>query len=76
MKVVERRSPADAALEHSREGFDLVVVGVGREWGLSERRVIGLQPEMIIRESPTSLLIVRDAAARSRGLPRAALSLP
>ncbi|HKE17933.1 MAG TPA: cation:proton antiporter [Kofleriaceae bacterium] len=76
MNVVEHRSPAEAALQHSGQGFDLVVVGVGREWGLSERRVIGLQPEMIIRESPTSLLIVRDAASRARGLPRAALTLP
>jgi nucleotide-binding universal stress UspA family protein len=75
MTTVEHRSPAEVALEHSRQGFDLVVVGVGREWGLSERRV-GFQPEMIISESPTSLLIVRDAAARARGLPRAALTLP
>ncbi len=75
MTTVEHRSPAEVALEHSRQGFDLVVVGVGREWGLSERRV-GFQPEMIISESPTSLLIVRDAAARVRGLPRAALTLP
>ncbi len=75
MTTVEHRSPAEVALEHSRQGFDLVMVGVGREWGLSERRV-GFQPEMIIRECPTSLLIVRDAAARARGLPRAALTLP
>jgi nucleotide-binding universal stress UspA family protein len=72
MDVIEHRSPAEAALEHSRNGFDLVLVGVGREWGLPERRV-GFQPEALIRECPTSLLIVRDAAVRSR-LPRAALS--
>jgi Kef-type K+ transport system membrane component KefB/nucleotide-binding universal stress UspA family protein len=72
MNVVEHRSPAEAALEHSRQGFDLVLVGVGREWGLPERRV-GFQPEALIRECSTSLLIVRDASVRSR-LPRAALS--
>ncbi|HWM88850.1 MAG TPA: cation:proton antiporter [Kofleriaceae bacterium] len=74
MTSVEHRSPAEAALEHSKQDFDLVVVGVGREWGLQERRV-GLQPEMIIRECPTSLLIVRDSPARVRALPRAALTL-
>jgi Kef-type K+ transport system membrane component KefB/nucleotide-binding universal stress UspA family protein len=74
MKVIEHRAPAEAVLEHSRQDFDLVLVGVGREWGLAERRV-GLQPEMLISESPTSLLIVRDPAARSRSLPRAALTL-
>jgi Kef-type K+ transport system membrane component KefB/nucleotide-binding universal stress UspA family protein len=74
MNVIEHRSPAEAALEYSRQNFDLVVVGVGREWGLQERKV-GLQPEMLIRECPTSLLIVRDPVARTRSLPRAALTV-
>jgi Kef-type K+ transport system membrane component KefB/nucleotide-binding universal stress UspA family protein len=74
MSVIEHRAPAEAALEHSRQGFDLVLVGVGREWGLQERRV-GLQPEMLIRECPASLLIVRDPADRTRAPSHTALTV-
>ncbi|HTE54629.1 MAG TPA: cation:proton antiporter [Kofleriaceae bacterium] len=70
MTVVESRSPAEAALEHSRNGYDLVVVGVGREWGLQERR-FGLQPEVLVRECPASLLIVRGPRDRARSLSHA-----
>ncbi len=74
MKVTEHRSPAEAVLEESRQSYDLVVVGVGREWGLPERRA-GLQPEMLIRECPTSLLIVRGPRERARSQAPAALTL-
>ncbi len=49
-----------AVLEESGRGYDLVVVGVGRDWGL-EQRLVGLQPERLMHESPTSLLVVRGA---------------
>jgi nucleotide-binding universal stress UspA family protein len=66
LDLVENESPSEAVLERSRSGFDLVVVGVGREWGLSDRRLIGLQPERLMNECPASLLVVRDRLERRR----------
>jgi K+:H+ antiporter len=59
MEVIEHRAPAEAALERAGQGFDLVIIGVGREWGL-EGRMFGIQPERLLRDCPTSLLVVRD----------------
>ena len=54
--------PAEAALAEIRSEtaspYDLVLVGVGRDWGL-EARQFGIQQEFLIRQCPTSLLIVR-----------------
>ncbi|WP_257458222.1 cation:proton antiporter domain-containing protein [Archangium lipolyticum] len=61
-KVVAHDSPEDAALEECRHGYDLVVAGVGAEWGL-EDQLFGLRGERLLREAPTSLLIVRHSAA-------------
>jgi Kef-type K+ transport system membrane component KefB/nucleotide-binding universal stress UspA family protein len=58
LKVIEHESPADAALEEAARGYDLVVVGVGYEWGLEQRR-FGIHPERLIQGCPTSLLVVR-----------------
>lgn len=58
LKVIEHESPADAALEEAARGYDLVVIGVGHEWGLEQRR-FGMHPEHIIEGCPTSLLVVR-----------------
>ena len=57
-KVVEHDSPEDAALEETQRGYDLVVVGVGAEWGL-EDGFFGLHRERLIGDAPTSLLVVR-----------------
>jgi Kef-type K+ transport system membrane component KefB/nucleotide-binding universal stress UspA family protein len=57
--TVEHASPAAAALERAAD-HDLIVVGIGREWGLGDRR-FGLQPERLLRDSPTSILVVRAA---------------
>ncbi|HMJ14420.1 MAG TPA: cation:proton antiporter [Polyangiaceae bacterium] len=62
LEVVEHDEPARAALEHSAHGYDLVLVGIGSEWGL-EHRLFGLQAERLISECPTSLLVVRDGTA-------------
>ncbi|WP_438019614.1 cation:proton antiporter [Sorangium sp. So ce315] len=59
LKVVEHDSPADAALEESKRGYDLVLVGVGPEWGLEQRR-FGIRAEDVIQGCPTSLLVVRS----------------
>jgi Kef-type K+ transport system membrane component KefB/nucleotide-binding universal stress UspA family protein len=57
-KVVAHDSPEDAALEETQRGYDLVVVGVGSEWGL-EDGFFGLHRERLIADAPTSLLVVR-----------------
>jgi nucleotide-binding universal stress UspA family protein len=57
LRVVEDASPVDAVLRVAAE-FDLVVVGVGDEWGL-ESHLFGMRPERIAEASPTSLLLVR-----------------
>jgi Kef-type K+ transport system membrane component KefB/nucleotide-binding universal stress UspA family protein len=66
LRVIEHASPADAALAESREGYDLLVVGVGREWGLSHKR-FGVQPERLMAESPASVLVVRAGPDRIAG---------
>lgn len=62
VRTVTDASPVDVVLEASGVGYDLVVVGVGRAWGLEERR-IGRHPERLMNESPASLLIVRGSEA-------------
>ena len=57
MKVVEHEEPARAALVEAAQGYDLIIVGCGAEWGL-EQRTFGLKPEVLIQESATSLLIL------------------
>ncbi|WP_434384455.1 cation:proton antiporter domain-containing protein [Melittangium boletus] len=59
-KVVAHASPEDAVLaEAATGGYDLVVVGVGAEWGL-EGHLFGLHRERIVRDSKLSLLVVRQ----------------
>ncbi|ATB29216.1 cation:proton antiporter [Melittangium boletus] len=59
-KVVAHASPEDAVLaEASSGGYDLVVVGVGAEWGL-EGHLFGLHRERIVSDSRLSLLVVRQ----------------
>lgn len=60
VRVVEDASPVDAALRESASGYDLVIVGLGREWGL-EDHLLGGHPERLVVESKVSLLIVRGA---------------
>jgi hypothetical protein len=65
MKVVEHESPPEAALEEAKQGYDLVVVSVGSEWGLEQKR-FGLFPEQIMQECPTSMLVVRQYEGGAR----------
>ncbi|HTL52824.1 MAG TPA: cation:proton antiporter [Planctomycetota bacterium] len=58
VKLVESEDPPAAALDEARQGYDLVVLSLGAEWGLAQRR-FGLHPEQIIQECPVSLLIVQ-----------------
>jgi nucleotide-binding universal stress UspA family protein len=70
LEVVTHASPEDAVLAEAGQGYDLVVVGVGPEWGLGER-VFGLQRERIIRDSLTSLVIIRQPEPATEPTPRA-----
>ncbi|HEX8706135.1 MAG TPA: cation:proton antiporter [Myxococcaceae bacterium] len=78
-KVVAHDSPEDAALEEARRGYDLVVVGVGSEWGL-EDGFFGLHRERLIGDAPTSMLVVRHprqaSAPASEGEPDETPALP
>jgi nucleotide-binding universal stress UspA family protein len=58
VRVVHHASPIDAALAEMANGYDLVLIGASREWGL-EQRLLGVQRERLVLESSTSLLIVR-----------------
>jgi nucleotide-binding universal stress UspA family protein len=68
-KMVDHAEPVHAVIEECEAGYDLVVIGASAAWGL-EHRSFGLQPELIIRDCPASLLVVRHheaAAATSVG---------
>ncbi len=67
-KEVTHDSPEDAALEEARNGYELVVVGVGSEWGL-ENSVFGLHRERLIGDAPTSLLVVRHPSSSRTAQP-------
>ena len=59
--VATASEPTEAVLSALRQAthpYDLVLVGIGREWGL-EARQFGIQQEYLIRACPTSLLILR-----------------
>lgn len=62
LKVVPHADPARAVLDESRQGYDLVLVGIGKQWGL-EHRSFGLQAETILAKSSVSVLVVRHATA-------------
>ena len=65
IKPVVHKDPAEAALAettvNSVGGYDLVLVGIGSDWGL-QQRTFGMSQELFIRRCPASLLIVRGAA--------------
>jgi len=59
LKVVDHADPGRAVVEECARGHDLLLIGVGPEWGL-EHRPFGMHPEIIITECPISLLVVRQ----------------
>ena len=61
-RSLEHQSPPEAVLAESQRGYDLVIVGIGREWGI-EQRSFGLQTERLLRDSPASILAVRGTAS-------------
>jgi len=74
VKVVEHAEPAEAALAETAPGppgedsrrYDLVLIGVGSDWGL-EQRPFGLNQEYFVRKCPTSILVVRKRQPLQNG---------
>ncbi|HEY3237698.1 MAG TPA: universal stress protein, partial [Polyangiaceae bacterium] len=61
-KVVPHEVPAEAVVEESNQGHDLMIIGLGKQWGL-EHRSFGLLPETILKRSPISVLVLRGPSA-------------
>lgn len=60
VEVIQDRGATQAIVARS-QAADLVVVGVGREWGTEAKRIgFGFGAERLIRDCPSSLLIVRE----------------
>jgi nucleotide-binding universal stress UspA family protein len=60
LRVIESNTPAQTVIDESAN-YDLVVIGVSDEWGLSSH-LFGWRPERIASQSTASLLIVRKHA--------------
>jgi nucleotide-binding universal stress UspA family protein len=60
-RTVLSADPGAAVLDECQSRYDLVIIGVGPEWGL-EHRPFGLQSELLIKQCPASLLVVRQYA--------------
>jgi len=64
LKLVQNPVPAEAVIS-AASAYDLVLIGVGREWGL-EHSAFGMQSEDVLRRSPKSVLVVRQGDAQAR----------
>lgn len=53
--------PGEAAIRESEQGYDLLIVGAGRHWGLEEAS-FGRRAEAILLRAPTSVMVVRRPA--------------
>src|SRR5690606_32060891 len=51
LRVVESESPTAVVLEECKEAYDLVIIGLGRDWGL-EQRPFGIQRERVLMDCP------------------------
>jgi Kef-type K+ transport system membrane component KefB/nucleotide-binding universal stress UspA family protein len=61
LRFVTHSSPADAVLEESRNGYDLLVLGMHARWGL-EKGMLSLRRRRVLSESPVSILAVHPPA--------------
>jgi Kef-type K+ transport system membrane component KefB/nucleotide-binding universal stress UspA family protein len=62
-KTVTDAAPGEAAIEESKSGYDLLLVGMGRAWGL-EHKSFGSRAEAILARAPSSILVVRHGNRR------------
>ncbi len=63
-KAIAHAVPSEAVVDESRGGYDLVLVGVGRQWGL-EHRSFGRRAEAILARAAPSVVVVRSRRASS-----------
>ncbi len=61
LKVIDGSDPVEAAVREAREGYDLIVVGVAKEWGTAPAfpSIFGQRHEALARNSTASLIVVR-----------------
>lgn len=57
VRVVEHSSPADAVLEETKRGYDLVILGMHARWGL-DAGLISWRRRRVLAEAPVSILAV------------------
>ncbi|MBX3263323.1 MAG: cation:proton antiporter [Labilithrix sp.] len=62
LSIIEHAHPEEAVLDEAKEGYDLVVVGVGVEWGLNDA-LLGRHRERIVRDAAPSVVVVHHALA-------------
>lgn len=62
IKVCAHAEPAEAALSEAQQGYDVVLVGIGPDWGL-EQRSIGIASEPLLQRCPVSILILRAGSS-------------
>lgn len=72
---VQADDTAAAVAAEARTGVDLVVVGIGRNWGVEHRR-FGLFSQRLVDETDTSLLVVRAAPESSEAASEQTPPLP
>ena len=63
-KAVTEPSPVDAVIAESGAGYDLVVIGIGTQWGL-EHRSFGIRTEKVLASAPVSVLVVRGGTGEA-----------
>jgi len=56
-KKITEVDPSHAIVEECQRGYDLVIIGLGAEWGLAER-TFGFRQEYVVHHTHISLLIM------------------
>ncbi|GMV18516.1 MAG: cation/H(+) antiporter [Polyangiaceae bacterium] len=57
--AVSSAAPAEAVIEESARGYDLVLIAADEEWGLTHRS-FALEPEAILERASASVLVVHQ----------------
>ena len=62
VEIVHDADPVEAAVREARQGYDLIVVGVARAWGITGG-LFGQRHEGLARATTASMIVVRPARA-------------
>lgn len=60
LRVVSTTDRGKTVIDESGRGYDLLLIGMGKQWGL-EHKSFGIQAEKILERSAISVLVVRRA---------------